>query len=182
MSLLLPGTGRNVSPEKIIDQILERTEPRQRHPPLPLHRGRDQGPLEAELRRLLEPQRAVRHRPELARQRDLAERHRLGRDRPLGQRRDQGRRHREVGGGIAQPVAAGDVEIDFGGREAETAARLEHGEDHREAARIPADHGAARRGAAGEADGQRLDLDQDRAGCLRAPGRRPRRRPPRRGG
>jgi hypothetical protein len=46
-------------------------------------------------------------------------RRRLGRHRPLGERRDQSRRDREVGGRIAHPVAAGDVEIDFGGREAE---------------------------------------------------------------
>ena len=78
------------------------------------------------------------------------------------QRRDQRRGDGEVGGGIGQPIAAGDVEIDFGGREAEAAARLQHRQDHRQPPAIPADRGAARGRAARQPDGQRLDLDQHR--------------------
>ena len=44
---------------------------------------------------------------------------------------------------------------------ADAAARIDHGEQHRQAVAVPADHGAARRAEAGRHH-QRLDLDQDR--------------------
>ena len=57
--------------------------------------------------------------------------------------------------------AARDVEIDVVAGEGDAGARFEHGEQHRQPVRIPADDGAARRAERRGRD-QGLDLDQQR--------------------
>ena len=52
--------------------------------------------------------------------------------------------------------------------EAHAAARLQHGEDHGEAVRVPADDGAARRAEAGRFGDERLHLDEQRPRALDA--------------
>jgi hypothetical protein len=101
----------------------------------------------------------MRHRPQPAGQADLAEDDRVGRHRHLGQRGDEGRGDGEVGGGLDDAQAAGDVEVDVVGADRKAAAGVEHREDHRQPGRIPADDGAARGAEQGRGD-QRLDLDQ----------------------
>src|SRR5688500_3937719 len=128
--------------------------------------GRHPRGLEAELRRFLEPQSGVRDRPDLAGQGDLADHHALARHRTFCESGYQGGRDCQVSGGVRQPVAAGDIQIDLGGRKAEPAPRLEDREDHRQPSGIPADRGAPRSRAARQPHRQRLDLDQHRPGTL----------------
>ena len=54
----------------------------------------------------------------------------------------------KVGAGIGQAVTAGNVEIDFGRREAEAAARLQHRENHRQPAALQIKHADVRRNVA----------------------------------
>ena len=58
----------------------------------------------------------LRDLADLAGQADLAEIHHAGIGRRVGRGRGQRRRHREVGRRLADPQAAGDVEIDVGAR------------------------------------------------------------------
>src|ERR1700722_19865299 len=76
---------------------------------------RDPGLGKAELRRLLEPRVAVRHRAHPARESDLAEHHRLGRHRAVAQRRDEGRGNRQIARRLADAQAPRDVEVDVVG-------------------------------------------------------------------
>ena len=102
-------------------------------------------------------------RPDFPRQRDFAKPHRLRRQRLVRQRGNQCGGHGKVRRRVGQPIAARDIEIDFGGREIEPATRLEHGEQHREAPAVPPHHRAARSGPALQAHDQRLNLDKHRA-------------------
>ena len=54
-----------------------------------------------------------------------------------------------IGSGLGDTEAARHVEIDVAARERQAAARLEHGQHHGQARRIPAHHGAAGRTARG---------------------------------
>jgi hypothetical protein len=104
---------------------------------------------------------------DLAAQADLAEHHHVGRHRLVGQRGGHRGGDREVGRRLADAQAAGDVQVDVVGADADAAARLEHRQHHRQAVGVPADHGMARRGEGGGRD-QRLDLDQQRPRALDA--------------
>src|SRR3982751_4937033 len=80
---------------------------------------RHPGCFEAELGSFLETQTGMRDRTDFARERDFSEYHRFARHRPLGHCRDQRCSNRKVRPGVAEAIAAGDVEIDFRSREAE---------------------------------------------------------------
>ncbi len=128
---------------------------------------RDQGTLEPELARFLEPRIGLTHAADLAAEADLAEHHHVRRDGVTRERRDQGRRDGEVGGRLGDAQPARDVEINVVGADRKAAARIEHGHHHGEPRRVPADDGAARRAGRGGGD-QRLDLDQHRPRPLHA--------------
>src|SRR3546814_16474662 len=76
------------------------------------------------------PQRVMRDRAHLARQRQFAENDGVGGHRPLAARRDPRRRDRAVRGRIGQPLAACDVQIDFRRPHLQPAAHLQHPPPH----------------------------------------------------
>src|SRR5688572_17496675 len=119
-----------LAPEDVVCEGLEIGELGERDAAWPIDPWRHPGGLEAELGRFLEAERSVRDRANLARQSHLADHHALARHRPFCESGDQGGGDGEVRGGVRQPVAAGDVQINLGGRKAEPTPRLEHREDH----------------------------------------------------
>ncbi len=120
---------------------------------------------EAELLRLPQAALGMRHLADLAGEADLAEVDRLGVGRPVGRGGDQGGGDGEVGGGLVDAEAAGDVEVDVVGPERQAAAGFEHRQQHRQPAAVPAHHLPARAAAGGGGE-QRLDLDQHRPRAL----------------
>ena len=109
------------------------------------------------------------HVAQLAREPDLAEageRPALG----VGKRLaalggGDGQRHRQVGSGLVDAHAAGDVDEDVGGAERDAAVTGEHRQHHREPVAVDAGGDAAGRDDLRRRD-QRLDLDQQRARAL----------------
>ena len=71
----------------------------------------------------------------------------------------------EVGAGLVDPHAAGDVDEDVGAAEREAGVPASDGDDHREPLRVDAGRDAARHGEVGRRD-ERLDLEQDRPRSL----------------
>ena len=71
----------------------------------------------------------------------------------------------EVGAGLVDPDAAGDVDEDVGAAERQAGVPREHGDDHREALRVDAGGDAARHREVGRRD-ERLDLEQERPRAL----------------
>src|SRR6185369_637819 len=118
------------------------------------------GRLEAELGGFFQPQPGMRHRPNLARQRDLSENDRFGRHGSLRQGGYQRRRNRQVRCRVAQAVTAGDVQIDLRRGEAHAAPRLQHGEDHRQTSAVPTHGRPSRSRSGGKPHDERLDLDE----------------------
>ena len=117
---------------------------------------------------------------QLAGQADLAEageRLAAAAQRLAAMRRGDRERDGEVGAGLVDPDAAGDVDEDVGGRGRDAGVAGEHGEHHREPVAVDARRGAARRHDLGRRD-ERLDLDEQRPGALHraehARARRPR--------
>ena len=129
--------------------------------------ARHQDAAEAELAGLPQAQLRLRDHAHLAREPDLAEHRHVFRHRPVGEGADQRQGDREVGRRLADPQAAGDVEIDLVAGERQPAAGLQHRQQHGEAA--ASQPTTARRGvASGEGDDQRLDLHQHRPRALDA--------------
>ncbi len=128
-------------------------------------RRRGEGADEAEFGRFLETQAGVSDRADGAGKRDLAEIDRVVRQGRAGERGNQRRRHREIGGGLTDFEAPGDVEIDVELAELQPGVRFQHRQHHGEPARLPTDDRAARRAQRGRRH-ERLDLDQKRPRAL----------------
>ena len=111
--------------------------------------------------------RAIGLQKQAAAEANLAEDGHIRWHRLVGERRDDRSGDREVGGRLADPQAAGHVQIDVVGPDGDAAACLQNGQHHGEAVGIPADDGMARR-AEGGGRHQRLDLDQQRPRALDA--------------
>ena len=116
---------------------------------------------ETQLGGLFEAQFRLRRRAHIARQADLAEKHALSRQGPAGKGGNERRGRRQIGRRLADFQAARNVQIDIVAADAKAGAGVEHGQDHRQPAGIPAHHGAARRAVAGGGH-QRLHFDQQR--------------------
>src|SRR4051794_14570001 len=97
--------------------------------------GRGDRRDEAELGAFLEPPFGLRRRPEPAGEADLAERRELRFDRRALRRGDDRQRDRQVGAGLVDADAAGDVDEDVGLAERDPRVARDDGDDHREALR-----------------------------------------------
>ena len=117
---------------------------------------------ETELGHLLQPGLGLRHLTHLARQPDLAEEGEAWVGRLAGGGRGDGGGDRQIGGGLGDAQPARHVEIDIVLGEPQATAAFEHGEQHAEAATIPAEDGATRR-SSGIRRQQRLDFHEHRA-------------------
>ena len=89
-----------------------------------------------------------------------------GKRRPRQRRHQRGRRS-HIGRRLGDSQSAGDIEIDIVAGKPNAAMRLQHGQNHRQTAGVPADHGAARRAERRRRD-QRLNFHQQRPGPLDA--------------
>ena len=159
------------SPAAIASADRLRLDDRGRRPsPCPAARG----PPQAELRALLEPALGLRRRPQPAGETDLAERGEAVADRRPSRGRGDRERDREVGSGLVDPDAAGDVDEDVRLTERKPRVPREHGDDHREPLRVD----AGRRRAEAWPDRSARRAPGSRAGSVASPRAR-RRRPTR---
>src|SRR5690606_24454307 len=83
------------------------------------------------------------NRPHGARQADFAEIDAIGGKGKAGKRGNKCRRDRQVGGRLADAVAAGDVEINVVLSEPDAAMRLQYSQNHGKPCPVPADDGTA---------------------------------------
>ena len=97
---------------------------------------------------------------------DLADHDHAGADRLVGGGAGHGHRHAEVDARLDEPHAADRGRVDVLGADAQPGPALEHGEQQRQAAAVEALGVAPGRRAGRDRDGQRLDLDEQRALAL----------------
>src|SRR6266516_927312 len=146
------------SPGEVTDAVhADQIEPGQAHP----RAGGQEHTAEPLARRLAEASLDGRYRANLAAQADLAQEHGVRRERSVVHARDERRHDGEIGRGLHQAHPARHVHEHVPLAERQTAATLEDGEQHRQAAMVePRGHppwcaeAGLRR--------QRLDLDQER--------------------
>ena len=122
---------------------------------------REDAAREPHLRRLADAQRPLAGAADLAGKTNLAEHGRRRTDRTVAQARRHGGDDREIGRGLVDRHAAGDVDEDVLAHQVEAGALLEHGEQQREAILIDAARHPARVAVRAGAD-QRLHFDEQR--------------------